>query len=391
MSNIVTDFNSLYVAYRKTRRQKWHSPTALRYGLNALENTVSLGRSLDARTFRPSPTYTFRVYEPKERIVIANAFVDKVVQHSLCDNAMQPCFTPSFVRDNYASQVGKGTHDALDRLEGFMRHYYFSRKAAADKARREQGLAPLPAHEGGYHKGYVLKGDFSKYFYSILHEPLKEMARKKFRKRLPDADVAEFCDWLLCLFIDMTPDPGLPIGFQTSQLLALLNLDGLDHLVKDELGAKYYGRYMDDFYIIHEDKRQLEAWLARIEEFIEPLGLRLNQKTQIFPLAQGLDFLGFHSYLTPTGKVIRKIRDDSKNNMRRRLKKYRRLVDERRMTLRQVKASYESWKGHASHGDTHRLVQNTDALFYALFPELKPQQKGADANVKENEHSDRGQ
>ena len=81
MSNIVTDFNSLYVAYRKARRQKWHSPTALRYGLNALENTVSLGRSLDTRTFRPSPTYTFRVYEPKERIVIANAFIDLSLIH----------------------------------------------------------------------------------------------------------------------------------------------------------------------------------------------------------------------------------------------------------------------------------------------------------------------
>lgn len=370
-TNIIADFTSLHTSFRKARRGKANSPTALRYGLSIVENTVELARELEARTYQPKPTYCFKVYEPKERDVVANAFRDKIVQHSLCDYVLQPCLTPSFIRDSYASQVGKGTLDGLDRLAHFMRRYFLSRKAANDAARRAAGLPPMPTQEGRYNTGYVLKGDFAKYFYSIQHQPLKEMASKKLKKRLPTEADAEFAEWLLFMFMDSTTDPGLPIGFQTSQLLALLNLDGLDHLIKDELGAAYYGRYMDDFYIIHEDKAQLKAWLRKIEEHIEPLGLHLNHKTQIFPLAQGIDFLGFHSYLTGTGKVVRKLRDNSKNNMRRRLKKYRGLVDAGRMTTVDVQRSYESWRSHAEHGDTHRLLQNMDTLYFALFPELK--------------------
>ena len=370
-TNIIADFTSLHTSFRKARRGKANSPTALRYGLSIVENTVELARELEARTYQPKPTYCFKVYEPKERDVVANAFRDKIVQHSLCDYVLQPCLTPSFIRDSYASQVGKGTLDGLDRLAHFMRRYFLGRKAANDAARRAAGLPPMPTQEGRYNTGYVLKGDFAKYFYSIQHQPLKEMASKKLKKRLPTEADADFAEWLLFMFMDSTPDPGLPIGFQTSQLLALLNLYGLDHLIKDELGATFYGRYMDDFYIIHEDKARLKAWLRKIEEHIELLGLHLNHKTQIFQLAQGIDFLGFHSYLTDTGKVVRKLRDNSKNNMRRRLKKYRGLVDSGRMTTVDVQRSYESWRSHAEHGDTHRLLQNMDTLYFALFPELK--------------------
>lgn len=72
-----------------------------------------------------------------------------------------------------------------------------------------------------------------------------------------------------------------------------------------------YGRYMDDFYIIHSDKLLLRQILKEIEAYIKPLGLRLNGKTQILPLKNGIDFLGFHTYLTQTGKVVRKVRAKS--------------------------------------------------------------------------------
>lgn len=76
---------------------------------------------------------------------------------------------------------------------------------------------------------------------------------------------------------------------------------------KERLGL-VYGRYMDDFYIISSDKLLLRRILKEIEEYIKPLGLRLNKKTQISPLKNGIDFLGFHTYLTSTGKVVRKVR-----------------------------------------------------------------------------------
>ena len=87
------------------------------------------------------------VFPKKERLVLAIDFEGKVVQHSLCDNVLEPAFSRRFIRDNYAGQIGKGTHDGLDRLAAAMRHYFFSRKAADEAARKAAGLPPRPMNE----------------------------------------------------------------------------------------------------------------------------------------------------------------------------------------------------------------------------------------------------
>ena len=107
-----------------------------------------------------------------------------------------------------------------------------------------------------------------------------------------------------------------------------------------------------------------------------PPALRLNGKTQILPLKNGIDFLGFHTYLTQTGKVVRKVRAKSIDNMKRKIRKFRGLVDSGKMTLDSVVQSYASWTGHISHGNTYHLRQNMDAYFFSYFPELKPLPKG---------------
>lgn len=314
------------------------------------------------------------MYEPKERLVLAIDFEGKVVQHSLCDNVLEPAFSRRFIRDNYAGQIGKGTHDGLDRLAAAMRHYFFSRKAADEAARKATGLPPRPMNEWDYADGWVLKGDFSKFFYTLLHSYCYETARRAL-KWLKDPELIDFAEWLLWLIIDSTPDPGIPIGNQSSQLLALLYLDAFDHWLRDDRGL-VYGRYMDDFYIIHSDKLLLRQILKEIEAYIKPLGLRLNGKTQILPLKNGIDFLGFHTYLTQTGKVVRKVRAKSIDNMKRKIRKFRGLVDSGKMTLDSVVQSYASWTGHISHGNTYHLRQNMDAYFFSYFPELKPSPKG---------------
>lgn len=201
-----------------------------------------------------------------------------------------------------------------------------------------------------------------------------ETARRAL-KWLKDPELIDFAEWLLWLIIDSTPDPGIPIGNQSSQLLALLYLDAFDHWLRDDRGL-VYGRYMDDFYIIHSDKLLLRQILKEIEAYIKPLGLRLNGKTQILPLKNGIDFLGFHTYLTQTGKVVRKVRAKSIDNMKRKIRKFRGLVDSGKMTLDSVVQSYASWTGHISHGNTYHLRQNMDAYFFSYFPELKPSPKG---------------
>ena len=383
MENIVNSFNSLYKAYRKTRCGKRDNPTAMRYRMEAIERTADLSDRLQRREYTFGPYYPFKVYEPKERLVLAIDFEGKVVQHSLCDNVLEPVFSRRFIRDNYAGQIGKGTHDGLDRLADAMRHYFFSRKAADEEARRAAGLPYRPMEEWDYAEGWVLKGDFSKFFYTLLHAVCFEKARKALAF-LPDEELIDFVEWLLWIVIDSTPDPGIPIGNQSSQLLALLYLDDFDHWLRDDLGL-VYGRYMDDFYIISGDKLLLREILKKIEAYIKPLGLRLNGKTQIFPLKNGIDFLGFHTYLTSTGKVVRKVRAKSIDNMKRKIRKFRGLVDRKKMTLESVSQSYASWTGHISHGNTYHLRQNMGAYFFAYFPELKPTERRQDSCLKPSE------
>lgn len=340
----VYSFEALYRAYRKARQGKRWKEAAAKFEVNLLEAINLLSEMLKTKTYKLSPYNTFKVYEPKERIVMSNSYKDKVVQHALCDNVLEPVLTKSFIYDNYASQKNKGTHFGLNRLSEFMRSFY-----------RQNGV-----------DGWVLKCDIAKYFYNIQHDILKQ----QIRKLLTDANTL----WLVDMIIDSTEgNVGLPIGNQTSQLFALLYLNNLDHFIKEKLGIKYYGRYMDDFYLIHKDKEYLQECKRQIEEIVAALGLRLNNKTQILPLKNGIDFLGFHTYITDSGKAIRKVRRRSKNNVRRKLKKFKGLVESGKMTQAQVVCSYQSWKGHASKGDCHHLIMNMDAYYNKLFKEEEKQ------------------
>ena len=306
--------------------------------LNLLDALNLLSYQLKTKKYTLSPYNTFEVFEPKRRVVMSNSYKDKVVQHSLCDNVLEPILTRSFITDNYASQVGKGTHYGLDRLREFLRRFY-----------RKNGI-----------DGWILKADISKYFYSIRHDVLKSLIRKK----ITDPDVL----WLVEMIIDSTEgNVGIPIGNQSSQLFALLYLNNLDHFIKEKLGIKYYGRYMDDFFLIHEDKAYLQYCRAEIEKHVAAIGLSLNNKTNIYPLRNGVDFLGFHTYLTETGAVIRKVRRRSKNNMKRKLKKMRGLVERGKITTATVEQSYKSWRGHAEKGNCYHLIRRTDHYYNRLF------------------------
>ena len=367
-SNAINDFLAIWNAYRAAMRGKAGNVTALKFDDDAISRCYDLSRRLQDFTYRVGGYYDFEVWEPKHRFISALNLEGKIVQHSLCDNALYDAVCRRLITDNYAVQIGKGTHFGLDRLRDMLRHYFFSRKAKDEDARRKAGLGHRPREEWDYADGYVLKGDFSKYFYTLLHGYCKTIVADALAS-LDDDYLRYTAAWLSDLFIDSTSDPGIPIGNQSSQLIALLYLDWMDHWIKDDLGLPY-GRYMDDFFVVHESKDFLKGILAEIGERIKPLGLRLNPKTQIFPLKNGIDFLGYHTYLTETGKVVRKVRAKSIDNMRRHLRKYRGLVDAGRMTLDSVWQSYQSWCGHIAHGNSYHLQQRMDRFFRQLFPEL---------------------
>ena len=200
-------------------------------------------------------------------------------------------------------------------------------------------------------KGFFLKCDVRKYFYTIDHAVLKEKLLKIFGA----GDIFT----LLCHIIDsyeIAQGKGLPLGNQTSQWFALLYLDEMDRLIKEKLRIKYYVRYMDDFILLHESKDYLKECLEEINKlFRDTLYLELNEKTQIFPVKNGVKYLGWHFYLTEKGKVIRKLQTSGKGRTKRRFRKLRSDYAIGTKELPDIKRSLVSTRGHLIHGHTYRL------------------------------------
>lgn len=334
----VIDFENMYRAYRKAKCGKGYKKSSAQFNLLALEGVNTLIEQLRTKTYTISQYNEFQVYEPKERIIQTTSFKDKVVQHSLCDNVILPRLEKVFIYDNCAGQKGKGTLFGLERLGKQMKEFWVKHRQ----------------------QGYILKCDISKFFYNISHEQLKDIVEYHFSY---DADICWLCD----LFIDSTKDKGLPLGNQINQGLALLYLDGMDKMIKYELGIEYYGRYMDDFYLIHQSKDYLKYCLEVIAEYIKTLDLTLNGKTQIFPFKSGVNYLGFHTYVADNGKVIRKLKNENKRNAQRKYVRMAKLVVQGKLSQDKFYSSYQAWKNHISHGNCYNLSKKFDLKIKSII------------------------
>jgi hypothetical protein len=130
-----------------------------------------------------------------------------------------------------------------------------------------------------------------------------------------------------------------------SQDLAIFHPNKLDHFIKEKLRVKYYGRYMDDLYLIHADKNYLRRCLDEIETFCNTLGIIINKKkTRITPLSSGVTFLKGKYRLLPSGKVLRLPCRDSAKRMRRKLMKFKALVEDNKMSFADLRTAYQSWR-----------------------------------------------
>lgn len=335
--HIITDYGNLYRAYRKAKSGKKFNSSTAKFSTMALEGVTILKEQLENWTYNMSPYNEFKIYEPKERVIKSCSFKDKVVQHCFCDNVLLPRLEKIFIKDNYAGQIGKGTLYGMDRLKFHMIDHY-----------EKNGI-----------KGWILKCDIRKFFYSIDHEILKDIVDYYFSE--------EYSVWLNHLFIDSTEDPGAPLGNQIAQVHALLMLHGMDNMITGELGIEHYGRYMDDFFLIHPSKEYLVQCLEIIKNFVETLGLNMNQKTQIIPFRKGIKFLGFHHYVTSEGKYIRKLAGENKRRIKRKLKNWSRAVQKGKMTEKKFYEKYNAWKNHALHGNCIKLCQSMDAYVEELL------------------------
>ena len=336
----LTDFNNLYKAYKKAKSGKGYKQSSAKFESMALYGIHKLKELLESREYKVLNYNEFYVYEPKKRLIKAAAFRDKIVQHSLCDNILLPRLKDVFIRNNFAGQISKGTLFGLNTLKADMLNFY-----------NQCGMS-----------GYILKADITKFFYTIDHNILKNILRDYFA----DDGVLWLCDTI----IDSTPNPGLPLGNQTSQVFALLYLNYLDHYITEDLHIEFYGRYMDDFYLLHPSKEYLKECLNKIEKLIANLRLSLNGKTQIMPFKQGIKFLGFHTYAND-GKIVCRIRNENKRNAYRKYKKMARLVVDGKLSKKKFNECYSSWKAHANFGDCDGIIENLDRQINEIINNTK--------------------
>lgn len=316
-----------------------------RYYNNGLVSILKLANSLEDNSYKIDKYYEFTIYEPKRREIVSTRFKDRIFQRSLTDNYLYNKITNRFIYDNGACQIDKGTDYSMDRLNCHMQRYF-----------RQHGL-----------DGYVLKVDMKDYFGSTSHD----VAKTALRYSVEDEWVLSHTDKIINSFNQgENPNIGMGLGSQITQLIQLAVLDKLDHYIKEELKIKYFVRYMDDLVLIHNDKEYLKKCLYEITINIESLGLKLNaKKTQIFPLKQGINFLGFKFKLTDTGKVIRLLLKENIKIRKRKLRKYKSLVDEGKMTREKADECYKAWKAHANKGNSYNLLKRMDEYYANLWKE----------------------
>lgn len=329
----------IQAAYQCARGVKWKTSVASWiHPRNITTNCIKLLDELEAGEYHLSPYSVFHITSPKPRTIKAPKFRDRVVQRAACDLGLYEDLTRDNIYDNGACQKGKGTTFTMDRLACHMQRFW--RKHGTD--------------------GWVLRLDIRKFFDSIPHDRLKAMVMDKVTN-------PEFA-WIACEVIDSFDDPGIGLGSQLSQLLAISYLSDLDHYIKEQLHIRHDIRYSDDDAMFHECHAVAsDAW-EKIRTYLKvKKGLDLNEKKcSLTPLRQGIKFMKFRFFLTDTGKVVRTLDRDNVTHIRRRLKRLVALYLDGKRTQQDVIASFNSWKSHAELGNSYHTIRRIEQCLQPL-------------------------
>ena len=325
----------------------------LGYEANALKNAWKLLRDLKNNRYKISPYMFFTIFEPKKRDIVATRIRDRQFHHALVDEMLYRELTRSFVRENCASQVGKGIDDCLKVLIARLRRYY-----------RKHG-----------NEGWVLKCDIHHFFESIPHS----VAKAAVKKRVKDPDALRYAFELIDSY---EGDKGLGLGSQPVQLIALAVLDDLDHFIKEQLRIKVFVRYNDDFILVHPAKDYLQFCRTEIDKRLNAIGLKLNHKTQLSPLKDGFRMLKWRILLTDSGRILLRMDRKKLSKQRKHISKLWALEQLGRVKEGASKDSMRCWMANAKRGDTFRYRTIMARFFYDLtggisFHEYgKPRKKG---------------
>lgn len=279
----IASWDNLVAAYHAARRGKPKSDVAACYGAHLEEETIILQGSLKSGEWEPGRPRIFRVNDPKPRLITAPPFADRVVHHALV-RQIEPLFERRFIVHSYACRRGRGVQKAVATLQKMIR-----------------------IEQRNHGRAYVLKADIARYFASIDQARLLAIAGR-------EIGCPRTVGLLKAILggYGFAGGIGLPVGALTSQLMANVYLDQLDHFAKDRLGVRWYLRYMDDFAIVCHDKAQLWGLSDAIADMLATkLGLRLNRKTTIIRATDGVDFCGYRihpTHVVPRKRTVRRVR-----------------------------------------------------------------------------------
>lgn len=337
----VFTYEHLLASARLCKRNVNWKASVQNYTREVHYNTYLVYKELAEGRFKIRSSYEFDLYERGKKRHIRSVHIrERVVQRCLCDYCLIPLVSPSFIYDSCASQEGKGTRFALNRLKRHLSEHYLA-----------HGL-----------DGYVLLFDFKDYFGSIRHDKIM----RQFARYVTDERLLA----ITRLFVEMDGEEGrgLCLGNQVSQVAALMAASPIDHYIKDRMGVKHYVRYMDDGIVIHPDKEFLKTLLADITRIAADYGLEINEKkTRIVKLSDKFTFLKKRISIEESGRIHMRIDRSSVVRMRRKLKKFKGKVESGEMGLCDVETSYQSWRAHALQYEGWHAVQRMDKLYKELF------------------------
>lgn len=320
-------FEKLLIAHKKARRGKREKKEVIIFELNLENEILKLEKELKTSSYKPGKCKKFKIYEPKERIIMASPYTDRIVHQWYVENFIKPYFVAQFIETSYAGIENRGMHKAAKDVQKSMR---ITKKVW-----------------GEY---YILKMDVTKYFQNIDKRILWNILKKKIKdKKLL---------WLTRTILLSTDGvKGLPLGNYTSQMFANIYLNELDQYAKHKLKCKYYFRYMDDIVILCKNKLTAQINLEKLSNYVEEkLKLTFNSKTRIFKNTQGVNFCGYK-----INEYRLKIRNSSKYRMKRKLKLYTRKLKNGEITLPEIRRSISGWLGYVKHSDSYNLRKS---LFY---------------------------
>ena len=287
----------LFEAYFSCRSNKRNTANALAFEVDYEHNLVQLCHEINNGTYQQGRSIAFIVNKPVKREIFAADFRDRVVHH-LIFNKLNPLFEKTFINDSYACRTAKGTHLGIQRIDKFIRQCSLN-----------------------YTKDcYILKLDIKGFFMhinkNILFEKLSLFINQKYLETDKELLLA-LCQKII--FNDPTQNciikgkpknwdnlpknkslfysahqSGLPIGNLTSQVFANFYMNSFDHHIKHNLNIRYYGRYVDDFVIIHPDKEYLKNLIPQLSNFLlSTLQLTLHpKKIYLQHFSKGVQFLG---------------------------------------------------------------------------------------------------